>query len=370
MDAWRGEEEQTHGIVLTCDAQGSILEVLHDGEGVDSRPGQLLVRMMDRGSIGKALSFLVKVKDTGTAFDWALNVSARGTVRTLHFAGFREENDRLVIVGSSTRAGMLKLYDEILQIANEQAIAIRSIAKERAELARSRAEKDGAIYDEISRLNNELLTLQRELAKKNVELARPNELKNYFLGMAAHDLRSSLGHIVSYSEFLIDETSEVLGGEHFEFLTIINSSGQFMLGLVEDLLDVAKIESGRLDLDMQPTDLHGLVSRSVVLNNTLASKKDIRIVLDHFDEIEAITIDSDRIEQVLNNLLSNAVKFSHPHSAIRVAMRKDSDFAVLSIADEGTGIPADRLDKVFKPFGKASVTGTGGEKSTGLGLAI
>jgi signal transduction histidine kinase len=359
------------GVAVVCDLEGNVLEVIRDDLGfaesdVQGRPFALLV---DRASLGKALSLLVELRAQGAVFGWELNVPLGGQVTTLHFAGAAND-DWLLIVGARTCDAVRRLSEDLIEIGSEQMNALRATVKERAELAHSQAEKDSALYDELSRLNNESANLQRQMAKQNVELARLNEQKNQFLGMAAHDLRNPLSIIRVYSDFLIDEAADMLGEEHSGFLAVIRRSSEFMLQMVDDLLDFAEIESGRLQLDLHPEDMAALVGRNVALNQVLAARKGIELILVQDGEIPNILADGSKIEQVLNNLIGNAVKFSYPDSTVQVCLSCENGRVVISVSDEGPGIPAGERDSLFQPFTKTSVKSTGGEKGTGLGLAI
>jgi signal transduction histidine kinase len=219
-------------------------------------------------------------------------------------------------------------------------------------------------------LNNELANLQRELAKKNAELERLNLVKDQFLGMAAHDLRTPLSVVLGYSSFLQEGLAKTLSPEHAEFLSVIRSSSRFMLHLVNSLLDVATIESGKLELDLQPTDLPTLVARNVALNATLAKPKGVSLAYKHDESVPWMLLDGPRIEQVLNNLLSNAVKFSYPGTTVEVRLEREANHVVLSVSDQGQGIAEDQLDELFQWFARTRVKGTAGETGTGLGLAI
>jgi signal transduction histidine kinase len=257
----------------------------------------------------------------------------------------------------------------MVRINNEQMNALRRAVKENVVLT-GEAQRDQELYEELSQLNNELVNLQRELSRKNAELARLNELKNQFLGMAAHDLRNPLAAIQAYSEFLIEETGPELSDEHQEFLNVIHESSYFMVQLVNELLDVSTIESGQLRLNRSYTDLVALVRRSVELNNTLAHKKDITLTLEVAGDFPTVAIDGSKMVQVVNNLISNAIKYSYPDSNVLIRLRRDDGRATLLVADEGQGIPEDETDKLFQYFGRTSVQTTAGERSTGLGLAI
>ena len=261
--------------------------------------------------------------------------------------------------------------EELLLMNNEQANALRAASKEIAVLKGDieARQRDDAIYDELSQVNNELANLQREMVRKNIELSKLNEEKNHFLGMAAHDLRSPLGVILSYAEFL--EAEAQLNEEHREFLATIKKTSHFMLALVEDLLDVSAIESGQLDLRIAPTDLVELVARNATLHRALAAPKHIEIAFTPPEtRLPPVHLDPEKFEQVLYNLVSNAVKYSPPGSRVEISVGHGADGASVSVRDQGPGIPAAELPKLFKPFGRTSVRSTSGEKSTGLGLVI
>lgn len=223
---------------------------------------------------------------------------------------------------------------------------------------------------ELQEVNQKLLEAQRELREKNKELERVNAQKDRFLGMAAHDLRNPLGHISTVADILLEDLDGKITEQQRELLEITRSSSQFMLDLVNDLLDIAKIESGKLHLNLQETDLAVLVSQNVALNRALADKKNITLVLDVPDDLPPLTVDPGKMEQVLNNLISNAIKYSYPGTTVSIRLARQGDSVLLSVADEGQGIPADELGKLFQPFERTSVTTTAGEKSTGLGLVI
>jgi two-component system, OmpR family, sensor kinase len=229
--------------------------------------------------------------------------------------------------------------------------------------------RDDHLYNDFSRLNNELANAQRELAQKNAELELLNRQKNQFLGMAAHDLRNPLQVILLYSRFLLEETDS-LTEEQIEFINVIQSSSSFMLDLVNDFLDFSKIEAGKLELNLSQTNLINLIQRSVELNQVLAAPKQIQIVFNRADNFPEIILDESKIEQVLNNLLGNAVKFSPIGGRIEVCTLLRDGGAVISIEDEGEGIPIEKLEILFKPFERGTNPATAGEKSAGLGLAI
>jgi signal transduction histidine kinase/CheY-like chemotaxis protein len=223
----------------------------------------------------------------------------------------------------------------------------------------------------------QIMATQCAAALKNLELYtnlekanRQNERKTQILGMAAHDLRNPLGVIQGYGQILELKVSELLTTKQREYLSGIQTASTFTLRLVNDLLDVAKIESSNMELERELTDLVPVITQGILFNRHFADSKQIQLVFDSDENIPKIMVDSSKIQQVLNNLISNPIKYSHSHTTIKVRLTKDENDIVISVKDEGQGIPENERDQLFQAFSKTSVRGTAGEKSTGLGLLI
>lgn len=367
------------GFAAWCATDGMVLRVAHDSLGLAPHlaPRQSIGLLVEQGSLRKLFNFLLTVQEQGAAFDWELNVPVAGEIETLHFAGV-SVGDGLLISGARTRANLWHLYDELLGITNEQANLLRNLVKDMGEVRQANpafmsanAERDLAIYDEISRFNNELVNLQRELIKKTAELGRLNDLKNQFLGMAAHDLRNPLGSILSYSQFVLSSANGRLNEEEQEFLRLISSQADFMLDIVTDLLDIAAIESGKLQLDRRSTNLAELIAHVIAIYRPIAANKQMEIAQEVAGSPPPLLLlDHSRLEQVLSNLFSNAIKYSEPNTTVTVTVTDGEDEVRIAVSDQGQGIPAGELSRLFQPFSTTSVKATAGEKSTGLGLTI
>lgn len=203
------------------------------------------------------------------------------------------------------------------------------------------------------------------------QLSKANAAKNKFLGMAAHDLRNPLASIRGLAEFLSDGTVGPLSADQRELVDLIHQASQGMVTLVNDLLDVATIESGELRLQTAPVSLSALVEKSIMLNALESTRKHTRILFDEHAVAPSIVLDAEKIRQVIDNLLSNAVKYSPPGSTVRVSLELKPDGTQrIGVRDQGPGIPDNERDRLFKDFSRLSARPTGGEKSTGLGLAI
>jgi signal transduction histidine kinase len=143
-----------------------------------------------------------------------------------------------------------------------------------------------------------------------------------------------------------------------------------MSALVNDLLDVSAIESGKLVLERKPIHLADFIDRVQRLNKQLSKKKDIDLQVEVRTEIDHVVFDAKRLEQVLDNLLGNAFKFSHSDSIVRLLVSEEENYLCFKVQDEGQGIKAEDMDKLFGAFQKTSTRPTGDEESTGLGLSI
>jgi signal transduction histidine kinase len=217
-------------------------------------------------------------------------------------------------------------------------------------------------------LHNRFLTeQQRQLV---AQLITANAAKNRLLGMVAHDLRNPLASIRGLADFLSDGTVGELTVDQLDLVKTIQETSQSMLTMVNELLDQSVIESGELKIHQEMRPIAELLNKSVYLNNINAAKKGSVIELEGIDAETELNMDGDKVKQVIDNLLSNAIKFSPPHSIIRVAVQKNADGVSVLVRDQGPGIPENERHKLFKDFSQTSVKPTGGEKSTGLGLAI
>jgi signal transduction histidine kinase len=217
-------------------------------------------------------------------------------------------------------------------------------------------------------LSNQQLVEQQKLLVD--QLSKANAAKDRFLGMCAHDLRNPLSSIRGLAELMDENAIGTLTDEQREIIQTIHGASQSMLQLVNELLDVATIEAGHLKLVKVPTSVVEMIERSVHLANIEAAKKNMKIEMVTMPADPVVEVDRNKMRQVVDNLINNAVKYSPRGSVITVLVHANEVIAGFAVRDNGPGIPESERHKLFKDYGRLSAQPTGGEKSTGLGLAI
>jgi len=208
-----------------------------------------------------------------------------------------------------------------------------------------------------------------ELELTNRELQRANRLKTEFLASMSHELRTPLHTIIGFSELLAEQLEGPLNPKQMRFVQHVHKDSLHLLDLINDILDISKIEEGRLELRPEAFDFSALVGESLASVRTLAEAKS-QILETDLNVPTAVEADRLRIRQVLINLLSNAIKFTPEQGRIRLEARVQDRFVVVSVMDTGIGIPEEEHDFIFDKFHQVGATTLGVREGTGLGLAI
>lgn len=212
------------------------------------------------------------------------------------------------------------------------------------------------------------------MAIKTVEqLSAANRMKTEFVSIASHQLRTPLSIIKWYTEFLSKPEKQVnLTPEQINYIKTISDSNQRMIRLVNDLLDISRVESGRIQIHPEKINLVELTQNIILENQPLADKKNIKISLKSENEVPLVFVDPKRISMVVENLLTNAVKYINSDSGgvISVEVSRQEDDVLFSISDNGVGIPDKDKKKIFKKFFRAENIMKMQTSGTGLGLFI
>lgn len=226
--------------------------------------------------------------------------------------------------------------------------------------------------NERKRAEDQLRQTNDRLAVTNIELARATRLKDEFLANMSHELRTPLNAILGMSEGLLEEGYAPLVEKQKKAIGTIAKSGNHLLELINDILDLAKIEAGKLELQIAPVRLERLCDTSITFIKQQARKKNITLTTKIFSDPEPVFLDERRMRQVLINLLSNAVKFTNDDGNItlEVSLDKTKQEINFSVTDTGIGIAPSDIKKLFEAFVQIDSSLSRRHDGTGLGLAL
>ena len=220
----------------------------------------------------------------------------------------------------------------------------------------------GALAANVNRMNEELRRLY-------TELEAASQHKSEFLANMSHELRTPLNAIIGFSQVLRDEMVGSVNEKQAEYLDDIISSGNHLLSLINDVLDLSKVEAGQVELEVHPFSLREALERGVVMVRERASEDGVRVAFVADPEVDVVAGDERRIKQVIFNLLSNAVKFTPAGGEVDVSATRANGEVRVSVADTGPGIAPEDRERIFEEF-QQSETGVGHREGTGLGLAL
>jgi len=278
----------------------------------------------------------------------------------------------MLVVGTLLAIAMaLAAYLALQAGRRTREITAANAALRREVDTRQQAERDLQVHkDNLERLVEER-TRELEVARSGAEDA--NRAKSAFLANMSHELRTPLNAIIGYSEMLAEELEDEGHAEHVSDLQRINSSGKHLLALINDILDLSKIEAGRMDVYLERFEVGEMLEETVGTVTPLMEKNGNRIVTRFEAGLGSMRADLTKVRQSLFNLLSNAAKFTE-NGAVTLAARREERagraWLAFVVRDEGIGIAADKLDQVFEEFAQADRSTTRNFGGTGLGLPI
>jgi signal transduction histidine kinase len=353
-------------LVVQCGSGGSIESIILDPGDLAGARGSTFHELLKPDAAAEAANLLAEALEFGFASRRELGL--RSTSVKWHFVGAATGNGHVVILAAATQARLVRLCQ-----APPGELVCDTTLSEEIKRAGARMYEQGQadlkLIEELAQLNSEMSGIQRELAKRNAELAHKEIERNRLIGFVAHDLRNPLGVINGYADLLLED-AQLSAEERSQYLEGIARSGQTVLRMANDLLDLMKIESGELSMELCDFSIAEVVLSHIELNRMQAQSKRIALKCEVESAPKVVRIDPVRIGQVLDNLLTNAIKFSEPGDEVTVRVDRRDELVVIEVADQGVGIPADEIGHLFQPFGRTSARPTGGESSTGLGLAI
>ncbi len=378
------------GIALLCDSQGIIQQIIANNLGLAAAPlvGQALTTLVEPSSVEKTQNLLATLHMQGVAFDWLLYVPSANSVIGLHcYAGM--VGGQIFIVGTPSQPDAEAFFEALMQINNQHQNTLRQMMKDLAMQRPTASLAQANRLDEFSRLNSELINAQRELAKRNRELttlAQENaqlyqdaaaalQLRNEFISSITHDLKTPLTTIKGYGEILHRRVSRLDLAEPAKLtdpLATIDMTVQRMIEQIEGLLDMARLQmNDALTISPSELDLVALVQRVLKMLAPLLSRHRLEFTPQTPTLIGSW--DLLYLERMVTNIISNAIKYSSPGSLIAVSLGRDPSAAppraIMQVCDQGVGIPAGDLERIFEPFYRAANARERGIKGTGIGLA-
>ena len=266
---------------------------------------------------------------------------------------------------------ILETQQEELRQSNEELTRQSEILQASEEELRVQEEELRQVNDEISVQNKALEMARQELSKKAEELEQSSTYKSEFLANMSHELRTPLNSVLILARLLEENKEQNLSPKQKEYAGIIHKSGSDLLKLINDILDLSKIEAGKVEMNIEPVAVRSITSDLEQLFHVVADEKHINFITNIDPAVPAmIQTDGQRLEQVIKNLLSNAFKFTPKDGTIELAWTLHPDGLHIAVSDTGTGIPADKQQLIFEAFRQADGSTSRKYGGTGLGLSI
>jgi signal transduction histidine kinase len=245
--------------------------------------------------------------------------------------------------------------------------------------AQSYSQRNG--HHESENLQELATELRRELAEVKAKLQKADEERQAaidtaetraaFLANMSHELRTPLNAILGFSEVLKDEMFGPIENEKYkEYAAIIHGSGSHLLSLINDVLDMSKLDAGKLELNLSSVELFKLILSCVRSVETLSRDAQVGICIEMHDGIQTVSADVKRMRQMILNLLSNAIKFTKPGGEVRISVYRTGDSVAISVADTGVGMDQDDIPKVLEPYVQVGNDLHKSGEGTGLGLPL
>ncbi|HLD35591.1 MAG TPA: ATP-binding protein [Planctomycetota bacterium] len=209
-----------------------------------------------------------------------------------------------------------------------------------------------------------------KLEEVSIELKRTSRVKSEFLANMSHELRTPLNSIIGFSEVLYDETFGKLGEKQKEYVNYVLVSGKHLLLLINDVLDMAKVEAGKMELSISSLSLKNILEDALILIKGMALKKKITLALKIDENIGQIEADERKLKEVLYNLFSNAIKFTLPEGKVGITAQIIGSEIEIAVTDTGIGIAPENISRVFEAFTRIENPYSKAIEGTGLGLGL
>jgi signal transduction histidine kinase/uncharacterized membrane protein YuzA (DUF378 family) len=262
----------------------------------------------------------------------------------------------------------LRLGDRVVGVLNVNRINnSERFTEHHRDMLRMFAEHVGAVIDRAETVDR-LTSRTRVLEAANLKLSEMNQMKDVFLSTASHELKTPLSSVIAYAELLEENSEKLPADQRAEFLKRLRSEAGRLLGLIEDILDLSRIESGKLTLRRVPIGVNDVVKAAVETSRQTAVKHGVELVEALEEDLPQLMLDEVKMRQVVVNLLVNAIRFSPEHGTVKVVTRREPKFTLIEVVDQGPGILPEETVRIFELFGQG-VRGLD-RRTGGLGIGL
>jgi signal transduction histidine kinase len=288
--------------------------------------------------------------------------------RTIHIPDLSAPSFRSAFPDSVLFPARSALVTPLLR--GQTVIGVLNVSRDRAQPYSERQIELIMAFADQAVIAIENARLFSELQAANAQLAEASRHKSQFLANMSHELRTPLNAIIGYSEMLQEEVEDVGDEAYLPDLQRINGAGKHLLGLINDILDLSKIEAGRMDLFVETFDLRRLVDDVEAVVRPLVEKNGNTLMIESPDDLGSMQADQTKVRQTLFNLLSNAAKFTDHGTISLTVEREPGDWLTFAVSDTGIGMTEEQLGRLFEAFSQAEASTRNKYGGTGLGLAI
>jgi signal transduction histidine kinase len=288
--------------------------------------------------------------------------------QTIHIPDIRAdssvgESRTMLRIGARTGLGVPLLRgDATLGVIVLVRIEVRPFDQREVELVESFARQAAIAIENVR--------LFKEIQQKSAQLEVANRHKSEFLANMSHELRTPLNAIIGFSDVLLQRMFGELNEQQADYLDDIRSSGTHLLTLINDILDLSKIEAGRMELEVAPFSLVDALNNAVTLVRERAQSHGIKLELEVAPGLDTMVADERKVKQVVVNLLANAVKFTPDGGTVRLRAARENGEVRLAVHDTGIGIAPEDQERIFEEFQQASHQSEKSREGTGLGLSL
>jgi len=292
---------------------------------------------------------------------------ASGTRETTRELRFRKKDGTEIVV-SDTKvavrddAGKILYFDGIIEDITERKLIEQELQQKNEQL--------DVQNEELQSQSEELMVQQQELIEKSRELEEASQAKSEFLANMSHELRTPLNAVIGFSQLLADGIPGEVNKEQEQCLNDILGSGEHLLSLINDVLDLSKVEAGKIELKPESLNLADVIDDVVQTVKPMLADNRHRLEFSLEEELPQVRADEGKLKQIFLNLMSNAIKFTAPGGMLGIEVSRDGDWCQVSVVDDGIGIKKEDQGRIFEPFTQVDFLPGKKRGGTGLGLAL